>query len=127
MQMKLSAMKVGQAVSVTAAMRGKMVRDVKLKSGATIPKGTPVEIKWLSEHDNGHAMAQVVPEGFDSYKTRIATLHTAVSGFPKPPSVATMENWTRSGKAKTPSGQSTEPDGWGSDGSPSWLLAMGLI
>jgi hypothetical protein len=125
--MKLASLKVGATVTVEASMRGKLLRDVKLKSGVTIPKGTPVEVKWLPEHDKGYYFAQIVPEGFDPYKTAIRTLFTVVSGFPKPPTMSTLDNWVRNAKAKTPSGQSTEPDGWGNDGSPSWLLVMGLI
>ena len=38
-----------------------------------------------------------------------------------------MERWTSHGIAKTVTGQRTEPDGYGTDGSQSWLLVLGYI
>jgi hypothetical protein len=43
------------------------------------------------------------------------------------PSVKTLERWELEGYCKTVTGQKTEPDGYGLDGSPSWLLALGMI
>ena len=43
------------------------------------------------------------------------------------PSMATMERWIDEGVAKALDGCSVEPDGTCEHGSPSWLLAMGLI
>ncbi len=48
--------------------------------------------------------------------------------FMKAPSLATLEKWeSQGGFCKTITGQRTEPDGHGMDGSPSWLLVMGVI
>jgi hypothetical protein len=41
--------------------------------------------------------------------------------------MATMERWIDEGVAKALDGCSVEPDGTCEHGSPSWLLAMGLI
>lgn len=49
-------------------------------------------------------------------------------GFIKAPSVKTMQKWDwEGGYCKTVTGLKTEPDGWGYDGSPSWMLVHGLI
>jgi hypothetical protein len=112
-------------IEIRAAQR-KTSRELKLKDGRVIPKDTPVEIKWLPKEQNGHALAEVHAGG-EVFKTKIRNFHTFIQGFPKPPTNATLEKWVGDGVAKTVTGQKVEPDGWGSDGSPSWLLAMGLI
>ena len=48
-------------------------------------------------------------------------------GFPKPPSMNTLEKWSEEGVAKSVDGHRVEPDGYSPDGSPSWMLVMGLI
>ena len=45
----------------------------------------------------------------------------------KEPSARTMMKWENDGYSKTVTGYKTEPDGYGPDGSPSWLLALGYI
>jgi len=48
-------------------------------------------------------------------------------GFNRVPTLNTLAKWDIDGVAKTPTGFRTEPDGFGPDGSPSWLLATGMI
>ncbi|ACB97277.1 hypothetical protein [Beijerinckia indica] len=43
------------------------------------------------------------------------------------PSMEQLEEWLSDGQCETPTGHEVEPDGHGPDGSPSWLLALGLI
>ena len=43
------------------------------------------------------------------------------------PSLATLQAWEADGICETPTGYRVEPDGHGPDGSPSWLLALGII
>ena len=50
-----------------------------------------------------------------------------LSGFAKAPSEATIMKWMDEGISKTVFGERTEPDGTGSHGEPSWLIALGLI
>jgi hypothetical protein len=45
----------------------------------------------------------------------------------KEPGARTMMKWENDGYSKTVTGYKTEPDGYGPDGSPSWLLALGYI
>lgn len=102
-------------------------RDVKLKDGRTYAKGTIVEVKFLGgvDKENGHRICEIHTET-DSWKLSIGNLPSTVSGFVKP-SEMTMEKWSDEGYCKTPTGKKTEPDGYADDGSPSWLLALGLI
>ncbi len=44
--------------------------------------------------------------------------------FFKEPSLRTLEKWSSDGIAKSVTGHRVEPDGYGPDGSPSWLLVM---
>ena len=45
----------------------------------------------------------------------------------KVPSLKALEKWSADGYCKTVTGQMTELDGFGSDGSPSWLIALSMI
>lgn len=48
-------------------------------------------------------------------------------GFPKPPSMATIERWSNDGVAKSIDGHRVELDGYSPDGAPSWGLVMGIV
>jgi len=56
-----------------------------------------------------------------------ATPKRPVKRATKAPSVATMERWMSTGKAKTPCGCTVEPDGRCTHGRDSWILILGLI
>lgn len=43
------------------------------------------------------------------------------------PSMDTIAEWMADSVCETVTGEFVEPDGVGSDGAPSWLLALGLI
>ena len=45
----------------------------------------------------------------------------------KAPSEKTLMKWEEEGYCKTVTGLKVEPDGFGYDGSPSWLIVFGLI
>ncbi len=61
--------------------------------------------------------------------TRVVNASKTFSGgFTKEPSSKSMQKWEwEGGFCKTVTGHKTEPDGFGPDGSPSWMLALGLI
>jgi hypothetical protein len=50
-----------------------------------------------------------------------------MSFFFKVPTMKTLEKWSNDSVAKSVTGKRCEPDGHGEDGSPSWLLALGMI
>jgi hypothetical protein len=58
---------------------------------------------------------------------RLVNAHQNYTGFSKQPSVNQLSKWDLDGVCKTPTGHRTEPDGYGPDGSPSWLLVLGVI
>ena len=106
-------------------------QDVKLKDGRTYSKGSPIEVKFFGNKDNGHKICEInVLDSTDmsttTFKISISKLPQIASGFTKP-SLQTLEKWNDEGYAKTPTGKKVEPDGYADDGSPSWLLALGYI
>ena len=114
----------------------KIKKDLKLTTGDVIPKGASVEVKFLGRSDpKGYntCMLEVDftgPSGRDyqrqPMRTSISRLPDQVDGF-KTPSMRMLEKWSEDGVCLTPTGKRVEPDGYGPDGSPSWLLAMGMI
>jgi len=123
----LASLTSGGPQSVESATGYKLKRDVSLKSGAKYPIGTSVTLRWFGPNDpKGTRSIEITPEGGSPYVASIAALPQTVSGFTTP-SQRTIEKWSEDGIAKTPTGKKTEPDGYGSDGSPSWLLALGYI
>ena len=61
--------------------------------------------------------------------TRVANMSKTFFGkFKKMPTERTLEKWdNRGGYCETVTGFRTEPDGYGPDGSPSWMLVLGVI
>jgi len=103
----------------------KVKKEIRFKSGKVIPLGTPVTFKFIND---GMGVSIDIPSlNMAEVKLRTRSAVLLLSKFTKEPSIKTMENWMSTGIAKTVTGHRTEPDGHGPDGSPSWLLAMGLI
>jgi len=107
-------------------MKNTLKRQVTLKDGRSFAKGSNVAVKFLGDKDFGSSVCEITVEGIHTFKTRIVCLPNTVTGFTMP-SRATLEKWAERGIAKTPTGKTTEPDGYAYDGSPSWLLAFGVI
>ena len=102
-------------------MNKTLLRSVKLKTGVSIPQGTPFEVS-LHKFESGKMGLRCISKcGTHNFLTG------KFSAFFNPPSIATMGKWMDSGIAKTPTGHKTEPDGHGPDGFPSWLLILGMI
>jgi len=108
---------------IEAASGYKLTKVLKLKSGESFPEGASVTIKFLPNEPRKvelHGLRDtpiiISPSSLPSY----------FKGF-KIPSPTTLNKWVSDGIAKTMTGKQCEPDGYGSDNSPSWLLALGLI
>lgn len=83
-------------------------RDIKLKDGSTLAKGSPVTF-------DGTNICLVMGK-----RVRISSAFVA-------PSVATLQKWSNDSKCKTPTGKTVEPDGVDEYGCPSWLMVLGYI
>jgi len=112
-------------------------KDLVLKNGDTIPKGTSTLVRFLGEHDpKGRSLCDLAinwtsPTTGRDYsreplRTSIMRLPDQVTGFTRP-SFARLEKMVDDGVATTPTGKRVEPDGYGPDKSPSWLLILGYI
>jgi hypothetical protein len=94
----------------------KTQKEIKLKDGSTLAKGLPVSfVEGRDSRCLVHSPAHPEP------------LQVRITSAFKAPSIASLERWGMDGVCKTPTGKRVEPDGYGSDGSPSWLLVFGLI
>lgn len=99
-------------------------RDINhKKSGKVIPKGTSLEMKFTPL---APAAGYVEYEGHWML-TQLRLSHNSFRGIGKPPSMRQLEKMVNDGIAKSVTGKRVEPDGHGPDGSPSWLLVLGMI
>ncbi len=94
-------------------VKQKLANGTKTENVIVLPVGSTCEFVEPS------MLCHVSHEGI-VYKVR------ASSAF-KAPSIRQLEKWSNDGVCKSIGGNTTEPDGWSHDGSPSWLLAMGMI
>ena len=60
------------------------------------------------------------------YRLSGKTIGRALSGGYLP-DMEELEEWMFDSVCETPTGNDVEPDGYGPDGVPSWLLLLGLI
>jgi hypothetical protein len=109
------------------------LRDMKMKNGDVLPRGTRgtlffirgdfrycnVLFNWIGPSGRNYTQ--------EPMKTQIELAGGWLRGMGKPPSVAALTRMSDNAVATTPTGKRVEPDGVAADGSPSWLLVMGLI
>lgn len=93
------------------------------KANVVVPKGTAVELEFREGQPD---RAYFEYEG-TKLVTRLEVAHSSFSGIAKPPTIGRLQKLSDDGLSITPTGKRVEPDGYGPDGSPSWLLVMGLI
>ncbi len=99
----------------------KTQKEIKTKSGEILPKGSPVTFRGLDEESTRNSSLCLV-QGIrpEPYKVRIT------SAF-KSPSIEQLAEWVNDGVCESILGETVEPDGCDEHGSPSWLLALGMI
>jgi hypothetical protein len=96
----------------------KLHKDIGLKDGTKLPKGTVLEfVKPSAEFSN--------TVGIFNWKGR--DIKMRYRSIIKVPSNRALFKWGDNGICQTVFGNDTEPDGYGPHGEPSWLLAMGMI
>jgi hypothetical protein len=105
-------------------------RDWTSKKGVTIRTGEKVDVRFDVKGKDG-IRDDVYPflPSYVSLNTedgRRVVIRLKSSGI-KIPSLAKLKHWSFDSVAKSVFGTDVEPDGWSYDGSPSWLLALGLI
>lgn len=106
----------------------KIIKELKTKPDAknprpTIEVGTMCDVCFYQDKDLGEMMNIKAPNGAEwKLLTRIG-----IRFFKKFPSMKQLEKWTEDSVCLSVTGKRVEPDGYGPDGSPSWLLALSLI
>ena len=95
------------------------------ESGTTIPAGTKLTVYFDSTR---YSRVYIDPKDTPNRRCiRLESAHKYLTGFSKPPGLGSLERYSYNGVCTTPTGKRTEPDGCGPDGSPSWLLVLGMI
>lgn len=93
------------------------------ETACVIPAGTALEV-----HFSEASPSKVYFDYAGSCRVGfVVNAHNNFTGFNKPPGLAALERYSNDGIAKTCTGARVEPDGFGPDGSPSWLICLGLI
>lgn len=94
----------------------KAIKDLTLKDGTIILKGTLIE---FIRHSEMPTVGIWMVNGIERKMRYRSVL--------KQPSINTLQRWDDTGICNTVFGERTEPDGYGPNGEPSWLLALGMI
>jgi hypothetical protein len=90
-------------------------KEIRLKTGETLPKGLPVSFDKAQP-----SVCTVTDSNQIPHRVRVS------SAF-KSPSMGRLEKASFDGVCPSIAGERVEPDGWDCYGSPSWLLALGMI
>lgn len=93
----------------------KTEKAIKLKTGETLPKGLPVSFQ-----KDCPSACLVHGERDHPFRVRVTSAFRA-------PSLDSLQEAVCDGVCESVAGHSVEPDGWDHEGSPSWLLALGMI
>ena len=104
-------------------MKRRLLVDVTTKSGNTFNNGIEMDLSFPQESD-GRVCIATDSDG-RRFRIRISSLKDKF-GI-RVPSMKTLEKWVDDGTCSSIGGKSVEPDGWDSNGTPSWLIALGLI
>ena len=91
----------------------KTQKAIKLKDGSTLPKGLPVT---FCQDNPSRCLVQ--GDRLEPYRVRVTSAFRA-------PSIEALSEDTS--VCESVAGETVEPDGWDSHGSPSWMLALGVI
>jgi hypothetical protein len=102
-------------------MNKELKQELKFKDGSVFSVGTMVKIEFPEDH-SGMAI-RVTADGV----TKLVRSSQLSKFGIKQPTINTMTRWVEDGIARSVGGKKVEPDGWDSDGTPSWLLVVGII
>lgn len=99
--------------------------DAKSKTGIEIKAGETVTVAFDLKTKSGAPFYAGFSMRTDDGR-KINSNNFARLGL-KVPSERKLENWSNDGICESIFGETVEPDGTDEHGSPSWLLALGLI
>jgi hypothetical protein len=99
-------------------------KEIKMKDGTVLPEGKRFQIRW-EEIELRHR-PRVKASGAE-YEYKISNKTAIKMLGKKEPSASSLSRWDGNGICKSILGETVEPDGTDSYGSPSWLIHMNLI
>ena len=99
-------------------------KEIKMKDGSVLPEGKRFQIRW-EETSIGHRPRVKAHDSESEFKISNGTAIKMLGK--KQPSVSSLSRWDSNGNCKSILGETVEPDGTDSYGSPSWLIVKGLI
>lgn len=76
------------------------LKDTKFKDGTTLAKGTSVTVTYSGNRDKSQYMT--LNHDGTTHTVSIEKGYKFLKGYPKPPSMATLEKWSDEGIGKTP-------------------------
>lgn len=103
----------------------KLRKDLILKNGEVFKKDTTGTITFPNPEESKNGTRCFFSYNGETYK--IATRKLGIYFGYRIPSETTLYRWMSDCICKSVTGKTVEPDGYGDDNSPSWLLALGLI
>jgi hypothetical protein len=98
--------------------------EIRMKDGSVLKAGNKFSIRW-EETAIGHRPRVKVYGSDSEFKISNGTAIKMLGK--KEPSVSSLSRWDGNGICKSILGETVEPDGTDSYGSPSWLIVKGLI
>lgn len=106
-------------------MRTKTKRVLKARvTGDCIESGESVNV---SKHPAVDYILTVRTDDGRRVSFSAVKAHSTLDGFMKEPSMKTLKKWVNDSVCKSLRGKNVEPDGYDSEGFPSWLLVLNLI
>ncbi len=98
--------------------------EIKMLDGGVLPVGKKFSIRW-EETVKGNRPRVKACDAENEYKISNRTAIKMLGK--KQPSISSLSRWDSNGNCKSLLGETVEPDGTDSYGSPSWLIHMNLI
>lgn len=95
------------------------------KSGVVIPVGEKISLTFQRDGEHG-LFTMIIKYNDQEFKVRNYRIFNYLKGV-RIPSEKTLWKWSEDGVCKSVFGHKIEPDGVDHQGSPSWLLLIGLI
>ncbi len=99
------------------------ISTIPWKDGTVTPTGARVTVTFIQSTPY---LAEIWFND-SCHRIHISRLHRLLKGFPKPPSISALTKMATTGVARSVLGKRVEPDGWDTEGAPSWLLAEEAI
>lgn len=107
----------------SSGISSKTKKQLNWKDGTVTPINTTVHIDFSEKTPS----RMFVVAGDRVYRTKIVNAHSGFTGINKTPTMKTLQKYSWDGIARTVTGEKTEPDGYGTNGAPSWMLVTEII